>query len=111
MKRSSSTRLGLEPTPPILISSSADTSGLPGFGAELGGCPKDGFDDVLVAGAAAQVAGQRPAHVLLRRIRVLLEQGGGGHHHARGAEPALQAVLLPEALLQRVQLAVPGQAL
>src|SRR3954469_2541394 len=108
MKRSSSTRLRLEPSPPILISSSADTSRLPGFGSELGRRPQHRLDDVLVAGAAAQVAGQRPAHFLLRRIRVLLEQSRSGHHHARSAEPALQAVLLLEALLQRVQLAGTG---
>src|ERR1700742_3048087 len=107
MKRSSSTRLRLAPSPPILISSSADISGLP----ELGGCPEDGFDDVLVAGAAAQVAGQRPAHVLLGRVGVLVEERLGGQHHARRAEAALQTVLLPEALLQRVQLAGTSQAL
>src|SRR5437764_6990298 len=111
MKRSSSTRLRLEPSPPILISSSADISRLPGFGPELGRRPLHRLDDVLVAGAAAQVAGQRPAHVLLGGIRVLLEQGRGGHHHARGAEPALESVLLPETLLERMQLTGTGQAL
>src|SRR5262249_4828758 len=30
--------------------------------------------------------------------------------HARGAEPALEGVLLPERLLQRMELPVPGQA-
>src|SRR5882724_11750536 len=114
MKRSSSTRLRLEPRPPILISSSADISRLPGSGLgtpELGRRPQHRLDDVLVAGAAAQVPRQRPPHVLLGGIRVLLEQGRGGHYHARGAEPALQAVLLLEALLERVQLAGAGQAL
>src|SRR3989440_2617338 len=112
MKRLSSTGLRLAPSPPILISSSAcDMSRLPGLSAELGRRPQHGFDDVLVAGAAAQVAGQRPADVLLGGVGVLLEQRLGRHHHARRAEPALQPVLLPEAFLQRVQLAGGGQAL
>src|SRR6516162_8131703 len=114
MKRLSSTRLRLAPSPPILISSSAcDTVRLlaPRLGSELGRRPQHRLDDVLVAGAAAQVAGQRPAHVFLGGVGVLVEQRLGGHHHARGAEPALQAVLLLEALLQRVQLAGGGQAL
>src|SRR5207248_2520953 len=82
-----------------------------GLGPELGRRPQHGFDDVLVAGAAAQVAGQRPAHVLLGRVGVLVEERLGGQHHARRAEPALQTVLLPEALLQRMKLAGGGQAL
>src|SRR5712691_989908 len=115
MKRLSSTRLRLAPSPPILISSSAcDTFSPPlatGLGSELGGRPQHRFDDVLVAGAAAQVAGKRPAHVFLGGVGILREQRLGGHHHARRAEPALQPVLLLEALLQRVQLAGGGQAL
>src|ERR1700733_16229864 len=104
MKRSSSTRLRLEPRPPILISSSALDSAVVvttlSLRPELLGRPEHGFDDVLVAGAAAQVAGQRPPHVFLRRARGAVEQGLGGQHHARRAEPALQPVLLPEPLLQ-----------
>src|SRR6516225_332268 len=102
MKRLSSTRLRLAPSPPILISSSAcDTSCLPGLGPadpELRGRPEHRLDDVLIAGAPAQVAGQCPPHVLLGGVGVAVEQGLGGHHHARRAEPALQSVLLLEAL-------------
>src|ERR1700761_300377 len=115
MKRPASPRLRLEPRPPILISSRARdsvlvvTSGL--LRLELGGRPQHRFHDVLVAGAAAEVAGYRPPHVFLGGIGVAVEQVLGRHHHARGAEPALQAVLLPEPLLDRVQLAGRGQAL
>ena len=42
---------------------------------------------------------------------LLLEQRVAGHHHARRAEAALQAVLLQEAVLDRVELAVLLQAL
>src|SRR5450755_809498 len=110
MKRLSSTRLRLAPRPPILISSSACvTFFLPSWsacrlGSELRSGPEHGFNDVLVTGAAAQVARQRPADFFLGRIRIDIEQRLGGHHHARRAEPALQAVLLLEALLQRMQL-------
>src|SRR5215471_4923439 len=124
MKRLSSTRLRLAPSPPILISSSAVTSRLlcwlatrPGWwwlatrlgrgflatrlGPELGRGPQHRLHDVLVTGAAAEVAGQRPAHFFLGRVGIGVEQGLGGQHHARGAEPALQPVFLFEALLQR----------
>src|SRR5487761_460390 len=115
MKRSSSTRLRLEPRPPILISSSARDSVVlvvtSRLRSQLLGRPQHRLHDVLVAGAAAQVAGQRPPHVFLGRVRVAVEQGLGGQHHARRAEPALEPVLLPETLLERVQLARRGQAL
>src|SRR5258708_9593473 len=121
MNRSSSTRLRLAPMPPILISSSAldvVTSAviglLPALGVVPWGCrtqlrrgPQDGLHDVLVAGAAAQVARQRPPDVLLGGVRVAVKQALAGHHHARRAESALQAVLLPEPLLHRAQL--PGR--
>src|ERR1700758_2955927 len=103
MNRLSSTRLRLAPRPPILISSTACDTGACGTGSalppQLGGRPQHRLHDVLVAGAAAEVAGQRPADVLLGGVRVLVQQGLGRHHHAGRAEPALQAVLLAEALL------------
>src|SRR6185437_3923248 len=116
MKRSSSTRLRLEPSPPILISSSARDSlavvvTFLSLRPELFGGPEHRFDDVLVAGAAAQIAGQRPPHVFLGRVRVAVEQVLGGQHHAWRAEAALQPVLLLEPLLDRVQLARARQAL
>src|SRR5215471_2901206 len=100
MKRLSSTRLRLAPSPPILISSSAVTSRLLGWLAsglgrgclaiclgrgwlaarlapELGRGPQHRLHDVLVAGAAAEIAGQRPAHLFLGRVGVGLEQGLG----------------------------------
>src|SRR5579859_5164358 len=104
MKRSSSTRLRLAPSPPILISSSAcDIAPLLALRPELVGCPQHRLDDVLVASAPAQVARQRPAHLVLGWAGVLGQQRLGGHHHPRRAEPALQPVLLLEPLLERVQ--------
>src|SRR5579864_4269549 len=82
-----------------------------GFAAHLRGAVLDSFDDVDVAGAAAQVARNAAANVGLRRIWIGREQRLGDHQHARRAEATLQSVLLPEALLQRVELRALGQAL
>ena len=70
----------------------------------------DGVDDVLVAGAAAEVAGDALPDLLLGRLRRVVQEVDRRHDHARGAEAALEAVLFPEAFLQGVQLAVLGQA-
>src|SRR5690242_19533507 len=115
MNRLSSTRLRLAPSPPILISSTAWLTVLALrpvlISPELLSGPEHRLDDVLVAGAAAQVARQRPADLFLARVRVLVEQLLGGQHHPRRAEAALEPVLLPKALLKRVQLAGGGHAL
>src|SRR5712691_5587817 len=71
----------------------------------------DGLNDIDVAGAAAQIAFQRELDLVVRGIRVLLQQVHGLHDHAGRAEAALQAVLLPETLLHRVQLARRCQTL
>src|SRR5438093_4305625 len=105
MKRGSSRRLMLEPI------SFAVAMALPLSRRHLLGSPLDGLDDVVVAGAAAEVAFQPVADLGLRRPRRALEELGGRHDHARRAEPALQAVLFPEAFLDRMQLAVLGHAL
>src|SRR5262245_9684151 len=132
MKRLSSTRWRRAPIPPILISSSArlpvtvisDLLRLGGrvgravgsgagrrLAALIGGGPEHGLDDVLVAGAAAQVARQREAHLVLGRVGVGVQQGPGRQHHARRAEPALEAVLARETLLHGVELAGGAQPL
>src|SRR5262245_42807 len=72
MNRLSSTLFRLAPSPPILISSRACvvTMMLPsgsagGLRPDLLGGPQHGLDDVLVAGAAAEVARQGPADLVL----------------------------------------------
>src|SRR5260370_6235363 len=102
MNRLSSTRLRLEPRPPIFISSSAcDMSyflswvslrasfcvgsrpscrvgsrasppSARGLRPELSGGPQHRLHDVLVAGAAAQVARQPPPHFFLPRVALPL---------------------------------------
>src|SRR5438132_9330396 len=56
------------------------------FGGRL-----DRFDDLGIAGAAADVAGDAEADLVLARIGVLVEQRLRHHDHARGAEAALRA--------------------
>src|SRR5713226_9682050 len=75
------------------------------------GRPLHCLNDVHVAGAPAVVARERPADLLFRRVRVLLEKRGCGDHHARGAVAALQPVLLVEPLLNRRELRRRAQAL
>ncbi len=66
--------------------------------ADLGGT-QDGLDDVLVAGAPAEVARDGLARLVLGRLRVLLEVCRDGGEEARRAEAALQAMTLGERLL------------
>src|SRR5712691_10134786 len=108
MKRGSSLRLIECPIPP--------TSGevLSAIMRLLAGAwlPRTGWlDDVHVAGAPAEVAGDGPADVFLVRRRMLLEEGVAGHQHAGCAVAALEAMLCHEPLLKRMQLAVLFQAL
>src|SRR5450755_3055042 len=70
----------------------------------------DGSDDVDVASTATQVARDTAPDLRLGRARIGGQQGLCAEQHAGRAEPALQAVLLEEALLQSVQLAVLLQA-
>src|ERR1700730_7438811 len=71
----------------------------------------NGLDDVHVPRAPAEIAFEALADLVLGRVRVLVEEVGGGHDEAGSAVPALEAVLIPERLLQWVQLAVLGHAL
>src|SRR6185503_12790232 len=63
----------------------------------------DGVDDELVAGAAAEVAGDGTLDLVARRRGVALEQVQRGHQHARRAVAALQRVRLVEGLLEGVE--------
>src|SRR6185312_15109417 len=68
-----------------------------------GGGKLDRPDDVLIAGAAADVAGDADPDFLLARRGILLEQPLRAHDHARRAEAALQAVHHAKTFLQRRQ--------
>src|SRR5256885_16405591 len=83
----------------------------PNLSAHLLGRVLHGLDDVHVTGAAAEIPRNGLADLLFARVLVPLEEGARGHQHARGAETALQAVLLGEALLHRMELAALLEAL
>src|SRR6266511_609422 len=70
-----------------------------------------GADDVVVAGAAAEVALQRVPDLLLARVRGLPEQADRSHDEAGRAVAALQPVLHAKGLLHRMERAVRRQAL
>src|SRR5262249_43212528 len=111
IRRGSSTRLRRGPTPSVVVSASSVVIDSP-RGGRVRGRLLDGLDDVLVAGAAAEVALQTAPNLRLGQTRpVRAEQLRGGHDDPRRAETALQAVPLPESLLERMELAVAGQAL
>ena len=67
--------------------------------------------DLVVTGAAAEIAGQPEANLGLGRIGVALEQRLGRDQEARRADAALQGGMLEELALQRMQLVAVGDAL
>src|SRR3982751_5840599 len=86
------------------------TSGLPPrakLRAKLRGLALHGFrtrrdrlDDVVVAGATAEIALKLLADgVLVQIVALAADHVDRRHHHARRAEPALQTVMLAERLL------------
>src|SRR5205085_3782833 len=74
-------------------------------------CILDGFDDVLVAGAATEIAFEAVAYLFARRAGIAFEQLRGAHDHAGRAIAALQAVTFPEALLHGMKFAVGRKTL
>jgi hypothetical protein len=64
----------------------------------------------LVAGAAAEIAVDGFPDLAVGRAGMMLQQVMRAHDHAGGAEAALQPVLLPEPLLDGVQLVAVGEA-
>src|SRR5256884_1246058 len=85
-----------------------------GLGALAAHASRRQFDrlvDLDVAGAAAQVAGQRLLDLIARRSRVAREQCLRGEEKRRRAIAALRRAQLGEGVLQRVQLAARGHPL
>jgi hypothetical protein len=62
----------------------------------------DRVDDVLIASAPAEIALEPGTDAFLRRLRFASEQFQRAHDHSRGAETALQGVMLAECGLQRM---------
>src|SRR5213083_706155 len=70
----------------------------------------DRFDDLLVAGAAAEIPGDRLIDALARGMRLVREQRLGGHQDPRRAVAALRSAKIGEGRLQRMQLGAAGEA-
>ena len=66
--------------------------------------------DVLIAGAAAQIGREHVDKLVIADVRLAFQHAGDQHEKARRAEAALQAVMLHEGALQRVELVAVGQA-
>src|SRR5450432_3755938 len=66
----------------------------------------DRVDDILVAGAAAQIARQRLAYLVFAWRSVFIEKRCHRHQNTRRAVAALQAVMVVHCLLQRMIFAV-----
>src|SRR5256885_5147688 len=109
MKRGSSLRFMEWPMPQILASVLGSLMMSPL--AHLLGRVLHGLHDIDVTGAAAEIPRNGLADLLLARVLVALEKRARGHQHARRAEAALQAMLLGEALLHRMELAALLQPL
>src|SRR5262245_47779387 len=68
----------------------------------------DSVDDSLVAGAAAEVAAEALADLVVGGARVVAEHRRHADDEAGCAEPALQAMAIAERLLHRRQAAAVG---
>jgi hypothetical protein len=76
---------------------------------ELSGCfggGFDGFEQVGITAAAAEIAVERRDDLLTRWILFFAEERDGGHDHAGDAIAALHALVLDEGFLDRVKLGV-----
>src|SRR5262245_59616103 len=97
---------------PMTLSGSSATDDLRGAGQgggvggllaeQAGGRQLDGLEDLEVAGAAAEIAGQRLRDLGAGGLRVLAQQGLRPQQEARDAVAALGGPQLREGLLQRV---------
>src|SRR3954447_25661795 len=112
MNRGSSTRLTGAPRTSVTTSLLLRRDGGGGPFAHDASGLADREHDVVVARAAADVALDGVPDLVVGRVVVAGQQVRGRHDHPRRAEPALQAVLLPERVLERVELALrAGHAL
>jgi hypothetical protein len=67
-------------------------------------CQSDRIHDMLVAGTAAEIAGNGLADLPFCGIGIVLEEGDERHEKTGGAETTLHAMRFAECLLKGVQL-------
>ena len=97
--RPSTRRRGRPMTRVVLIARSLAPAGVP----HPGDGRFDGFEDLQVAGAAAEVARERLANPLARRLRVPSSSALAVTRNAGRAVAALRAAQVGEGFLQRMQ--------
>src|SRR5436853_3576206 len=68
------------------------------------------LDDMLITGAATQIAFQPMPDLVARRIWIAIDNLGRGYDHPGCAVAALQTVMFPEPFLHRMQLPIRGQS-
>src|SRR5688572_357088 len=68
----------------------------------------DGIENVMVAGASAEIRGECLANFGISRVRGVAQQGRYCHQEAGRAKAALQTMGTSESVLQRIQL--PGRS-
>src|SRR5262245_37017796 len=66
-------------------------------------------DDILIAGATAQIAGNGDAHLLFCRFRIVAQELDERRQNARRAEATLKPMVFMEGLLQGMQLVGRGR--
>src|SRR5450631_2331675 len=81
----------------------------PSLSAHRFGRRAHGLDDVLIAGAAAEVGRQHVKQIVIGNIRLALKHAHRQHQKARRAEAALQTVIVHEGLLHRMQRVAIGE--
>src|SRR5215213_7782552 len=89
----------------------AKLAGYMGALPQVLGSPLDRLHDVDVARAAADVPLESVLDLVLGRVWVAVQERDSADDHARGAEATLKAVLLVEALLDRMKLVALRDAL
>src|SRR6266568_8742368 len=67
-------------------------------------------NNILIAGAAADIAFKAFAYLSFCRVGIVLEYLIGSHYHSRSAKATLQTVFLPEAFLDWVQATLGGKS-
>src|ERR1700737_4894340 len=101
--RSSSRRSSEAPTPQLSF-------GIARSALQRGRRIRDGGDDIGIAGAAADIAGEAVADLALRTGAAAADQVARGDQHRRRAETALQPVALMKAAAQSLHYWVAGEA-
>src|SRR6266851_2574899 len=71
----------------------------------------DGFENLQIARAAAQVSGDRFADLIAAGARVLIQQGLRGHQNRRRAIAALRRSKIGKSILQGMQVSIFSEAL